>query len=138
MVVALASLLSGCKSRSYLTESALVGMAKAYQELFATHDFEKVLPMLSGDQLSALSNALPMLTAASSAVQTELSGWKGVCDFMNKDKTRGSVTATYIQKQTVKDVGTLTEELTTVYDFAQIAGDWKIYSVKIANKTAAK
>ena len=123
MVVALVSLLSGCRSRSYLTESALVDMAKAYQELFATHDFEKVLPMLSGDQLSALSNALPVLTAASSAVQTELSGWKGVCDFMNKDKTRGSVTATYVQKQTVKDVGTLTEEFTTVYDFAQIAGD---------------
>lgn len=135
-ILFLALLVPGCKSRSYLLESQLVELAQKYQELFAQDKFEEILPMLSGDQLTAMNNALPVLAATASKIDTEITDWKGTCDFMNRDKTRGSVTATYIQRQTVKDVGTLTEEFSTVYEFAKIGEEWKLYSVKIMNKTA--
>lgn len=128
-------LIAGCQSRSYLLEAQLVEMAQKYQDLFAADQFEEILPMLSGDQLTAMNNALPVLAATASKIDTEITGWKGTCDFMNRDKTRASVVATYIQRQTVKDVGTLTEEFSTVYEFAKISDEWKIYSVKIMNKT---
>lgn len=134
-ILAVALLVPGCKSRSYLLESQLVEMAKQYQTLFASDQFEEILPMLSGDQLTAMNNALPVLAATASSIDTEITDWEGTCDFMNRDKTRASVVATYIQRQTVKDVGTLTEEFQTVYEFAKIGDEWKIYSVKIMNKT---
>ncbi len=129
---------AGCSSRSYILESELVDLARRYQELFAKHEFQEILPMLSGDQLTAMNNALPVLTATSASIETEMSEWEGKCDFINRDKTRSSVIATYVQKQTVKDVGTLTEQFSTVYEFTKIADGWKLYSVKTMNKEPAK
>ena len=138
MVLFMAVLLGGCSSRSFTTEKALVDMAKQYTDLMAAKDYQKVLPMLTGDQLTAMQNILPTLVGMASNVELQNENWEGKCDFMNRDKTRGSVTATYVQHQTVKNVGTLTQRFSTVYDFVKIGDQWKIYSIKVMNQETVK
>ena len=138
LVALLGTCLTGCKSRSFTTEQALVDLAKQYNDLMAAKSYDKVLPLLTGDQLTAMQNALPVLVAAGPSIETKVQDWQAKCDLMNRDKTRASVTATYTQQQTVKNVGTLAQQFTNVYEFAKIGDDWKIYSVKVMDQQTVK
>jgi len=79
-----------------------------------------------------------VLVAAGPSIETKVQDWQAKCDLMNRDKTRASVTATYTQQQTVKNVGTLAQQFTNVYEFAKIGDDWKIYSVKVMDQQTVK
>jgi hypothetical protein len=138
VILATALILAGCKSRSFTTEQSLVDLAKQYNDLLAAKSYDKILPLLTGNQLAAMQNALPVLVVTASKIETEIEDWEAKCDFMNRDKTRGSVTATYTQHQTVQKVGTLTQQFSNVYEFVRIGNDWKIYGVKVMNQTTVK
>lgn len=131
--LALAAVLavSGC-GRSFKLEEQLVAMAKTYQEDFAAKRFDKVMPVLTGDALEAMQVAAPVLQAAD--VRFKILGYEGKVDFVNRDKTRASVEATYVQEQNVEGYGTSSQEITAVLDFKKMGGGWKIYSIKNINR----
>lgn len=132
LALAVAIAVSGCGGRSFKLEEQLVAMSKAYQEDFAAKRFSKVMPVLTGDALDAMQAAAPLLEVAD--VQTKVLSYEGRVDFVNRDKTRASVEATYTQEQTIEGYGTSSTEITVVLDWKKMGDNWRIYSIKTVDK----
>jgi hypothetical protein len=67
--------------------------------------------------------------------ETKIHELKTKVDFINKDKDRATVEATYIMEQTVPDYGTTLDDMMVVFDLKKIQDQWKIYRISIVNKT---
>lgn len=131
----LAATATGC-SRSYTLERELANLAAQFLNAFYARDYNTASSYLTGQALASMRSAVPPLAAAN--VQNKISGFDVKCDYVSRDKMRGDVVAKYVFEQTVPGAGTTAVDMTTVFKFIKIAGQWKIYSFATAVRTPKK
>jgi len=133
LFMAVSLLVSGCSGKNKELERQLQGIVEEYVQNLAAQQWDKVLPALSGDALASMEEMIPALQAVD--YETKIHELKTKVDFINKDKDRATVEATYIMEQTVPDYGTTLDDMMVVFDLKKIQDQWKIYRISIVNKT---